>query len=51
MEYVYHGSKVNGLKVIEPNISTHQQKLVYATKSPCIATIFSSNSGSDLCML
>ncbi len=48
MNYVYHGSKVKGLAVIELRVSTHQQNLVYATKSPCIATIFLSNGGSDL---
>ena len=48
MNYVYHGSKINDLKIIEPRISTHQQNLVYATKSPCISTIFLSNGGSDL---
>ena len=48
MNYVYHGSNVKGLKVIEPRVSTHQQNLVYATKSPCVATIFLSNGGSDL---
>lgn len=48
MGSVYHGSKIKNLKIIKPHVSTHQQNLVYATKSPCIATIFLSNSGSDL---
>lgn len=48
MNCVYHGSKISGLKIINPNKSTHQKELVYATLSPCIATIFLSNGGSDL---
>lgn len=48
MNYVYHGSKISGLKVIEPRVSTHQQNLVYATKNPCIAAIFLSDGGNDL---
>ena len=48
MEYVYHGSKEPGLKVMKPRNSTHQQKWVYASPSKAIATIFISNGGSDL---
>ncbi len=48
MEYVYHGSKISGLKEIEPRVSTHLQSLVYATKSPCLATIFLRDDGGDL---
>ena len=48
MDYVFHGSKQSDLKEIQPRVSTHQQNLVYATKSPCIATIFLNNGGSDL---
>lgn len=47
MKYVYHGSKISGLKEIEPRKSTHGKEWVYATKSKCIATIFLKNYGSD----
>ena len=48
MNYVFHGSKTSNLMEIEPRISTHQESLVYAAKSPCIATVFLSNGGNDL---
>lgn len=48
MEHVYHGSRIPNLKCIKPRVSTHLQNLVYATKSPCIATIFLNKGGSDL---
>jgi hypothetical protein len=51
MNYVYHGSKTSGLKTIEPRISTHKQKVVYASTNPCIATIFLKASGGDLVFL
>lgn len=48
MEYVYHGSKTSGLKVIEPRVSTHLQNYVYASPSKCVATVFLASGGSDL---
>lgn len=48
MKYVYHGSPVSNLKVIQPRSSTHMKKWVYATYSKAIATIFLSSKGSDL---
>lgn len=47
MKLVYHGSKTQDLNHIEPRVSTHMEKLVYATESPCIATIFANDGGSD----
>ena len=40
MDYVYHGSPVGGLLYIEPKISTHSKKWVYATKDKSIALTF-----------
>ena len=47
MNYVYHGSKIQGLKKLYKRSSTHQQEWVYATPSKAVATIFISNGGSD----
>lgn len=46
MEYVYHGSKVHGLKTLIPHQSTHGT-YVYATESKEIATIMSKRCGDD----
>lgn len=46
MEYVYHGSKVHGLKELIPHKSTHGT-YVYATKSKEIAIIMSKKCGDD----
>lgn len=46
MKYVYHGSKVHGLKELIPHESTHGT-YVYATKSKEIATIMSKKCGDD----
>lgn len=46
MEYVYHGSKVHGLKTLTPHQSTHGT-YVYATKEKTIATIMSKRCGDD----
>ncbi len=48
MKYVYHGSMTADLTIIKPGISTHMKKLVYATPSKAIATIFLSKKGNDL---
>ena len=47
MDYVYHGSKIKGLKEIKRRKSTHQKEWVYATPSKVLATIFMGN-GNDL---
>lgn len=47
MEYVYHGSNISRLKVIEKRKSTHQKEWVYATPSKALAVIFMGR-GSDL---
>lgn len=46
MGYVYHGSKVHGIKKLVPHNSTHGT-YVYATKSKEIATIMSKKCGDD----
>ena len=48
VQYVYHGSTHQGLKIINRNKSTHGQSWVYGTLSKAISTIFISNKGSDL---
>lgn len=48
MEYVYHGSKISGLKKLRKRSSTHQKEWVYATSSKAVATIFINNGGGDL---
>lgn len=47
-KYVYHGSKIQGLKKIKKNKSTHGKEWIYATLSKAISTIFISDNGSDL---
>ena len=41
MDYVYHGSPVNGLTHLEPRRSTHGNNWVYATNNRAIAIIHS----------
>ncbi len=48
MKYVYHGSKIQGLKKLNKRSSTHRQEWVYATPSKVAAIIFISNGGNDL---
>lgn len=47
MNEVYHGSKVQGLKEIKRNNSSHQRNWVYGTFSKATATIFINNDGGD----
>lgn len=47
MGIVYHGSKEQGLKIIEPRKSTHGV-YVYATPNKVLALIFSGRCGDDL---
>ncbi len=44
---VYHGSNIQGLKIIRPSKSTHRQEWVYATKDPVICALFLSGIGGD----
>lgn len=48
MKYVYHGSSVPNLKIINKYKSTHMNNWVYACYSKAVATIFISKQGSDL---
>ena len=48
VKYVYHGSRIQGLKTIKKNKSTHDKPWVYGTLSKEISIIFISNKGSDL---
>ena len=48
MKKVYHGSTIQGLKIIKRRKSTHLKEWVYGTYQEAIATIFISNKGSDL---
>ena len=47
MKYVYHSSKNQGLKDIEPRVSTHGISWVYAMKKPEYCIMFIGNN-SDL---
>jgi len=44
---VYHGSKSNGLKMINPSPSTHQVPWVYATNDPVMSAVFIGQIGGD----
>ena len=45
MEYVYHSSKIQDLKTIEPNISTHGKSWVYAMRKPEYCLMFIGSHG------
>jgi len=45
MKYVYHSSKIQGLKTIEPNISTHGKSWVYAMQRPECCLMFIGGTG------
>lgn len=45
MEYVYHSSKKQGLKSIEPRVSTHGKSWIYAMKKPEYCLMFLGNHG------
>lgn len=47
MGVVYHSSPSQGLKVIKANISTHNQKWVYATRNIEMTAVFLSRYGGD----
>ena len=48
MKKVYHGSTIQGLKIIKRRKSTHLKEWVYGSYQEAIATIFISSKGSDL---
>lgn len=48
-KYVYHSSKVRGLKVLEPRPSTHKIPWVYATKDIASAAMFLGDNFDFIC--
>ena len=48
-KFVYHASKVGGLKVLEPKPSTHKKKWVYATKDIATAAMFLGENFDFIC--
>jgi hypothetical protein len=46
-EPVYHASSKQGLKILVPNISTHQQRWLYASEDIIVAATFLSSLGGD----
>ncbi len=49
MSNVYHSSKISGLKVLEPKISTHKKPWVYATKDIATAAMFLGDNFDFIC--
>jgi len=45
MNYVYHSSKTQGLKIIEPQVSTHGNSWVYAMENPEYCMMFLGSHG------
>jgi len=43
MKYVYHASKIQGLKVLEPRVSSHEKAWVYAMEKPEHCSLFLGN--------
>ena len=48
-EYVYHSSKVSGLKVLEPRPSTHKIPWVYATKDIATTAMYLGDNFDFIC--
>jgi hypothetical protein len=48
-EYVYHSSKVSGLKVLEPRPSTHKIAWVYATKDIATTAMYLGDNFDFIC--
>ncbi|MDD4381770.1 MAG: hypothetical protein PHE21_00265 [Candidatus Dojkabacteria bacterium] len=48
-EYVYHSSKVSGLKVLEPRSSTHKTPWVYATKDIATTAMYLEDNFDFIC--
>jgi len=50
MKYdVYHSSKISGLKVLEPRISTHKKAWIYATKDIVTSAMFLGDNFDFIC--
>ena len=49
--YVFHSSKIGGLKYLEPRESTHQQRWVYATKDLATAALFLGENFDFICQV
>lgn len=50
-KYVYHSSKTQGLKVLEPKVSTHKVPWVYATKDIVAAALFLGHNFDFICQV
>ncbi|MBC7220771.1 hypothetical protein H5T55_04790 [Candidatus Bipolaricaulota bacterium] len=48
MRLVYHGSRQGGLRVIEPAVSPHRERWVYACWDPVMAALSLSGVGGDV---
>jgi hypothetical protein len=48
-KYVYHSSKVTGLKILEPRPSTHKIPWVYATKDIATAAMYLGDNFDFIC--
>lgn len=48
-KYVYHSSKVRGLKILEPRPSTHKIPWVYATKDIATAAMYLGDNFDFIC--
>lgn len=48
---VYHSSKVQGLEVISPRISTHNKPWVYATKDIATSALFLGDNFDFICQI
>lgn len=48
-KYVYHASKIGGLKVLEPRLSTHKTPWVYATKDIATTAMYLGDNFDFIC--
>jgi len=48
---VYHSSKTQGLKIIEPHFSTHNKRWVYATKNIATSAMFLGDNDDFICQI
>mgnify|MGYP000862530290 FL=1 len=48
-KYVYHSSKVRGLKILEPRPSTHKTPLVYATRDIATTAMYLGDNFDFIC--
>jgi len=49
--FVYHSSKIQGLRVIEPHFGTHNKCWVYATKEIATAAMFLGDNDDLICQI